>query len=204
MLPCSVWADAGLPGSGPVALVGRRQQRLSGRCCWYAPGVGGHCEPRLPRSARRAAGFPSGRNRAACTHGTHAPHMWDMGADEVPRLGGKQTFTCPFCGLPQDRVPTLERDWVLLEPGVDVLAHLVPAEYRWIGLSDGRVTVYAVCPPDSSQRCRIEHRLACSEQQLPDLWPWLTALRGENARRAAREASAESPVPADVELPDVG
>jgi hypothetical protein len=94
-----------------------------------------------------------------------------MGADEVPQLGGKQRFTCPFCGLPQDRVPTLEQDWVLLEPGVDVLAHLVPAEYRWIGLSDGRVTVYAVCPPDSSQRCRIEHRLACPGQQLPDLWP---------------------------------
>ncbi|MEV0552033.1 MULTISPECIES: DUF6083 domain-containing protein [unclassified Streptomyces] len=127
-----------------------------------------------------------------------------MGADEVPQLGGKQRFTCLFCGLSQDRVPTLEQDWVLLEPGVDVLAHLVPAEYRWIGLSDGRVTVYAVCPPDSSQRCRIEHRLACPGQQLPDLWPWLTALRGENARRAEREANAEPPVPVEVELPDVG
>ncbi|MCT9078796.1 DUF6083 domain-containing protein [Streptomyces fulvoviolaceus] len=130
-----------------------------------------------------------------------------MGAIEGPRrLGGDQKFTCPFCGLPQDRVPTLEQDWVLLEPDVDVLAHLVPAEHRWITLSDGRVTVYAVCPPDPFQRCRIEHRLACSGQELPDLWPWLTSLRDENARRADRQATGE-PGPVllpEVELPDVG
>ncbi len=114
-------------------------------------------------------------------------------------------FTCPYCGLPQDRLPTLEQDWVLLEPGVTVVAHLVPAEYRWITLSDGRVTVYGVCPPDGAQRCRVEHRLACSGQELPDLWPWLTALRLENARRAARDECAEpAPLLAEVELPDVG
>jgi hypothetical protein len=127
-----------------------------------------------------------------------------MGAIGVPRLGGEQRFTCAFCGLPQDRVPTVEHDWVMLEPGVDVLAHLVPAEHRWIELSDGRVTVYAVCPPDPFQRCRIEHRLACAGQQLPDLWPWLTALRGENARRAVRQVAGEPAVLADVELPDAG
>ncbi|MEV0641650.1 DUF6083 domain-containing protein [Streptomyces sp. NPDC050619] len=126
--------------------------------------------------------------------------------DEGPRrLGADQTFTCPFCGLPQDRVPTLEHDWVLLEPGVTVLAHLVPAEYRWITVSDGQVTVYAVCPPDPAQRCRIEHRLACAGQALPDLWPWLTVLREENARAAQRQAGGEpEPVPAEVELPDTG
>ncbi|MER5222918.1 DUF6083 domain-containing protein [Streptomyces flaveus] len=130
-----------------------------------------------------------------------------MGADgEVPRLGGEQAFTCPFCGLPQERVPTLEHDWVLLEPNLDVLAHLVPAEHRWITLSDGRVTVYGVCPPDPIQRCRIEHRLACAGQQLPDLWPWLTVLRAENARRAARQAAGESAsvVLPESELPDAG
>lgn len=127
-----------------------------------------------------------------------------MGANDVPRLHAGQ-FACPFCGLPQDRVPTLEHDWVLLEPGVDVLAHLVPAEHRWITLSDGRVTVYGVCPPDPVQRCRIEHRLACAGQQLPDLWPWLTVLREENARAAERRVVGEpEPTLAEVELPDVG
>lgn len=112
-------------------------------------------------------------------------------------------YACPFCGLPQDRVATLDQDWVLLEPGLDVLAHLVPAEHRWIMLSDGRVTVYGVCPPEASQRCRIEHRLACAKQPLPDLWPWLTALREENARRAARLADPEPPKPPE-EWPDAG
>lgn len=102
-------------------------------------------------------------------------------------------------------MPTLENDWVLLEPGQNPPAHVVPAEYRWIELSDGRVTVYAVCPPDPQQRCRIEHRLACSGQSLPDLWPWLTVLREENARAAERAANAKSaPMSAEVELPDVG
>ncbi|WP_333762833.1 DUF6083 domain-containing protein [Streptomyces sp. IBSBF 2390] len=74
-------------------------------------------------------------------------------------------------------------------------AHVVPAEYRWIETSDGRVTVYGVCPPDPFQRCRIEHRLACPEQTLPDLWPWLTSLRGENARQAERLNEPEPPRP---------
>ncbi|MCT9011540.1 DUF6083 domain-containing protein [Streptomyces rhizosphaerihabitans] len=121
--------------------------------------------------------------------------------EEGPRrLGRRRMFTCPVCGLPQDRVPTLEQDWVLLEPGVTVLAHLVPAEHRWITVSDGRVTVYAVCPPVAEQRCRVEHRLACAGQELPDLWPWLTALRVENKRRSERQDD-EPPV---VELPDAG
>ncbi|MER6187619.1 DUF6083 domain-containing protein [Streptomyces sp. NPDC001652] len=45
---------------------------------------------------------------------------------------------------------------------MEPLARSVPAEHRWIELSDGRVTVYGVCPPGPFQRCRIEHRLACS------------------------------------------
>ncbi|MFD9072833.1 DUF6083 domain-containing protein [Streptomyces lasiicapitis] len=125
-----------------------------------------------------------------------------MGADRVPRLGGERMFTCPSCGLPQERMPTLEQDWVLLEPELTVAAHVVPAEHRWITLSDGRVTVYGVCPPDPLQRCRIEHRLACAAQPLPDLWPWLTVLRAENARRSERR---EEPLPeVGLELPDVG
>ncbi|WP_264927488.1 DUF6083 domain-containing protein [Streptomyces sp. A012304] len=140
-----------------------------------------------------------------------------MGAvDRGPRrLREGRTYACPYCGLPQDRVLTSEHDWVLLEPGVDVLAHLVPAEHRWIVLSDGRVTVYGVCPPVASQRCRIEHRLTCAAQPLPDLWPWLTAMRGENARRARRADGEPDPGPGrgprrgpgglpDVGFPDAG
>ncbi|MFE3926982.1 DUF6083 domain-containing protein [Streptomyces sp. YIM B13508] len=118
------------------------------------------------------------------------------------RLGGGQS-RCPYCGLPQDRVATLEQDWVLLEPDMRPLAHTVPAEHRWIELSDGRVTVYGVCPPDQFQRCRIEHRLACPAQPLPDLWPWLTSLRGENARQAERQNDPEPPPPPE-EWPDAG
>lgn len=119
----------------------------------------------------------------------------------VARIGGGQ-FRCPHCGLPQDRVATLEQDWVLLEPGMRVPAHLVPPERRWIELSDGRVAMYGVCPVDGTQRCRIEHRLACAGQRLPDLWPWLTTLRDENKRMARRQEPA--PAPGDDQLPDVG
>lgn len=133
--------------------------------------------------------------------------MWilgPMGALEKAsrRLNGGQS-RCPFCGLPQDRVATLEQDWVMLEPDMAPLAHTVPAEYRWIELSDGRVGVYGVCPPDQFQRCRIEHRLACPAQRLPDLWPWLTTLRGENARQAERQNEPKPPPPVE-EWPDAG
>jgi hypothetical protein len=127
-----------------------------------------------------------------------------MGAlEEEPRRIGTGRSHCLYCGLPADRVATLEHDWVLLEPDMAPLAHTVPAEHRWIVLSDGRVAVYGVCPPDPFQRCRIEHRLACSEQALPDLWPWLTTLRGENGRRVKRQDDPEPPQPTET-LPDVG
>ncbi|MFJ7165371.1 MULTISPECIES: DUF6083 domain-containing protein [Streptomyces] len=126
----------------------------------------------------------------------HGPTNWRpsryWALEEEPRLLGGGQSRCPYCGLLQDRAATLEQDWVLLEPDMAPLVHTVPAEHRWIVLSDGRVTVYGVCPPDPSQRCRIEHRLACSEQPLPDLWPWLTTLRGENARRSERQAAPEA------------
>ncbi|WP_345769950.1 DUF6083 domain-containing protein [Streptomyces sp. LamerLS-31b] len=126
-----------------------------------------------------------------------------MGAlEKTPRRLDKGQSRCPYCGLPQDRVATLEYDWVMLEPDMAPLAHTVPAEHRWIELSDGRVTVYGVCPPDQFQRCRIEHRLACPAQPLPDLWPWLTALRGENARQAERD-EPEPPPPPEL-WPDAG
>ncbi|MER7484895.1 DUF6083 domain-containing protein [Streptomyces sp. NPDC126497] len=123
--------------------------------------------------------------------------------EEEPRRLDGGRFRCPYCGLAQERVATLEHDWVLLEPDMNPLAHTVPAEHRWIELSDGRVTVYGVCPPDQFQRCRIEHRLACPAQPLPDLWRWLTTLREENARQAARQEDPE-PSPPPEEWPDAG
>ncbi|MBO1283960.1 MULTISPECIES: DUF6083 domain-containing protein [Streptomyces] len=127
-----------------------------------------------------------------------------MGAlDEKPRrLDGGQS-RCPHCGLLGDWVATLEHDWVLLEPDMRPLAHTVPADRRWIELSDGRVTVYGVCPPDPFQRCRIAHDLACPAQTLPDLWPWLTSLRIENARRVERGDDPEPP-PSSEPWPDAG
>lgn len=97
---------------------------------------------------------------------------------------------------------TLDNDWRLMEPDMTPLAHTVPAEHRWIVLSDGRVTVYGVSPPDMQQRCRIEHALACPKQPLPDLWPWLTALREENEREAQR--GREAPGDVDPGWPEVG
>ncbi|MGW3145636.1 DUF6083 domain-containing protein [Streptomyces sp. NPDC001177] len=81
--------------------------------------------------------------------------------EEGPRrLAGGRSH-CLYCGLPADRVATPEQDRVVLA-GHDPAGPYVLAEHRWIELSDGRVTVYGVCPPDPFQRCRIEHRLACS------------------------------------------
>ncbi|WP_138902921.1 DUF6083 domain-containing protein [Streptomyces albidochromogenes] len=113
--------------------------------------------------------------------------------EEQPRRLNRAQVPCPHCGLPQDRVLTLEQDWVLLEPDMTPPAHVVPADHRWIELSDGRATVYGVCPPDPSQRCRIPHHLACSARPLPDLWPWLTTLRAENARRTERQPTPQPP-----------
>lgn len=128
-----------------------------------------------------------------------------MGESERVHRLGSVLSTCPRCGLPREQVQTLEQDPVMLEPGMRLLAHRVPAERRWIELSDGRVTVYGVNPVDGSQRCRIEHALACPGEPLPDLWPWLTTLREENARKAARlEVEPPASSPTDGALPDVG
>ncbi|MEU6524408.1 DUF6083 domain-containing protein [Streptomyces sp. NPDC046924] len=124
-------------------------------------------------------------------------------SEERPRRLGSGQSRCPYCGLLQDRVATLEQDWVLLEPDMCPPAHTVPPEHRWIELFDGRVTVYGVCPPDQFQRCRVEHGLACPARPLPDLWPWLTSLRGENARRVER-LDDPAPPPPPEEWPNAG
>ncbi|WP_165283243.1 MULTISPECIES: DUF6083 domain-containing protein [unclassified Streptomyces] len=128
-----------------------------------------------------------------------------MGSAEGARcLGREQLFTCPYCGLPQERVPTLDDGTVMLEPDMMVAAHLVPADHRWIVLPDGQVAMYGVSPVDGAQRCRLEHRLACPRQELPDLWQWLTTLREENARRSERLPDPPSPREPDEGLPEVG
>lgn len=126
-----------------------------------------------------------------------------MGADEGLSRIDTTVFTCPYCGLPQERVATLDADWVMLEPGMEPPAHTVPADRRWITVADGRVTVYGVCPPVVEQRCRIEHELACPGRALPDLWPWLTSLREENRRASERRDEPGSPPP-PAELPATG
>ncbi|WP_256123025.1 DUF6083 domain-containing protein [Streptomyces sp. LUP47B] len=72
-------------------------------------------------------------------------------SNEGPRRSEGRESRCEYCGLPTERVAPREHDLVLLEPGMEPLAHTVPAEYRWIALSEGRVTVYGVCPPDPFQ-----------------------------------------------------
>ncbi|MFJ9037944.1 DUF6083 domain-containing protein [Streptomyces sp. NPDC102406] len=128
-----------------------------------------------------------------------------MGSAEGARRRGRgQLYTCIYCGLPQERVWTLDRGTRMLEPDVRPLAHTVPADQRWIELSDGRVAMYGVCPPVAEQRCRILHELVCPGRELPDLWPWLTVLREENRLRADRQAETP-PLPSGGEgLPDVG
>ncbi|WP_260147800.1 DUF6083 domain-containing protein [Streptomyces sp. PanSC9] len=118
-----------------------------------------------------------------------------MGVSEnAARRLGRARLLCPYCGLLQERMATLEHDGVLLEPDTTPPAHVVPAERWWIETSDGRVTVYGVCPPDPFQRCRIEHRLACPEQNAAG--PLAVAdesQRGERATsRAAERARAAS------------
>ncbi|MFE1955547.1 DUF6083 domain-containing protein [Streptomyces sp. NPDC059524] len=117
--------------------------------------------------------------------------------EKLRRLRTAPELPCPACGLPQEEARTPEHDLVRLEPALRVPAHVVPAERRWIELSDGRVTVYGVCPVDGAQQCRIEHVLVCPDQDLPDLWPWLTVVREETRRRAERRR-------ATPELPEAG
>ncbi|MGM9444945.1 DUF6083 domain-containing protein [Streptomyces murinus] len=168
---------------------------------------------RAPRAAPRLLGSRpphASRPTSALRRGRQGADPRPMGASEgTPRRLGGGRSRCPHCGLPRDRVATLGHEWVMLEPDLRPLAHEVPAGHRWIELSDGRVTVYGVCPPDPFQRCRIEHRLACPNRSLPDLWPWLTdrrsenARRGENARRTERRHAPE-PEPPPEEWPDAG
>jgi hypothetical protein len=115
---------------------------------------------------------------------------------------------CPECGLEADRFLTLSQAWVLLEPlePVNVLpAHFVPPRQRWLINSDGVAWNPWNAEPTEGAQCRISHMVACPGIEPPDLWPWLTAMREENARRAQRLFNPpRTPTLPKVEVPDVG
>lgn len=54
--------------------------------------------------------------------------------------------------------------------------------------------------PLPGTQCRIAHRTVCPYLRPEDLWPWSTALRQENERRALRLFN----LPEDWGLPGTG
>lgn len=104
--------------------------------------------------------------------------LWRTGQDQ------SQPDTCPKCGLPWEPVPTNDHDWTMLEPDFRSPAHTVPPRQRWY-VRQGWAVQDDSCPKPG-QQCHIPHALACPDQELPDLWRWLTALREENLRKAQR------------------
>lgn len=104
--------------------------------------------------------------------------LWRTGQDQ------SHPGTCPKCGLPWEPTPTDGHDWVMLEPDFEPAAHVVPPRQRWV-IRRGRAVQDDGCP-NQGQQCRVAHSLTCPDQNLPDLWPWLTTLRKENHRKAQR------------------
>lgn len=104
--------------------------------------------------------------------------LWRTGQDQI------QPAKCPECGLPWEPVPTDDHDWIMLEPDFAAPTHTVPPRQRWY-VRQGWAVLDDSCPKPS-QQCRIAHALACPDQELPDLWPWLTALREECDRKVQR------------------
>ncbi|MET9515813.1 DUF6083 domain-containing protein [Streptomyces sp. NPDC002994] len=95
--------------------------------------------------------------------------------------------TCEHCELPQDRYPTLYPGrWVFLEPRSAVPAHHLPPRRRWIITTDGVAWNLWDAEPIPGTVCRVVHRLVCPHLEPEDPWPWGTALRLENGRRAQR------------------
>lgn len=103
---------------------------------------------------------------------------------------------CPDCGLTGELRTTLARGWVLLEPAdvTELLpAHFVPPRQRWYLQPDGVAWNSWHAEPVPGAVCRLNHRLVCpglAGSDRPDPWPWLTAVREENERRARRRDEA--------------
>ncbi|MFI8436991.1 DUF6083 domain-containing protein [Streptomyces sp. NPDC079020] len=117
-------------------------------------------------------------------HPDDAPQSVREGATAPPPPAPPE---CPQCELPQDRYPTLHpQAWVLLEPGITVPSHTVPPRRRWLITTDGVAWNTWDAEPVPGARCRIAHHMVCPWLEADDLWPWATALRQENVRRAQR------------------
>ncbi|WP_031109260.1 DUF6083 domain-containing protein [Streptomyces sp. NRRL S-146] len=110
---------------------------------------------------------------------------------------------CPHCGLAGDRRVTYYGRHVLLEPGMPVPAHMVPAWHRWYVDSNGTAWNGGEDGPEPGAVCRVPHRITCPGLSLEEagLWRWPDAVRAENARRARRKADEETGPGA---LPDAG
>ncbi|WP_326730066.1 DUF6083 domain-containing protein [Streptomyces phaeochromogenes] len=138
-----------------------------------------------------------------------APRVWentDRAQAVMEGAAGPEppaTPTCPNCGLVGDRHVTYYGVHVLLEPGIPVPAHMVPAWHRWYIDSNGTAWNSREDEPMPGAVCRIPHRIACPGLKLEEigLWRWLDAVRAENARRARRKADEEA---TPEELPEVG
>ncbi|MFF2411770.1 DUF6083 domain-containing protein [Streptomyces sp. NPDC058092] len=107
---------------------------------------------------------------------------------------------CPHCGLPQDRYPTLDGHWVLLEPGINVAAHTIPPRRRWILTTDRKAMNLWDAEPTQGAQCHIAHRAVCPYLPPEDDPLWVTALRQENEHRAQRLFN----LPDGWDLPDTG
>ncbi|ARP74578.1 hypothetical protein LK07_32440 [Streptomyces pluripotens] len=110
---------------------------------------------------------------------------------------------CPHCGLAGERRPTYTDRHVLLEPGLVLPAHLVPGGHRWHLDGNGVAWNGGFAEPPPGTSCRVPHLLACPGLTLDEIrpWRWLSAVRGENARKVRRQAAGGSHP--DV-LPDAG
>ncbi|MGW2208088.1 DUF6083 domain-containing protein [Streptomyces sp. NPDC001781] len=110
---------------------------------------------------------------------------------------------CRHCGLTGDRRITYYDVHVLLEPGLFVPAHMVPAWHRWYVDTNDVAWNSRETEPGPGEICRIPHLIVCPGLTLEEigLWRRLDAVREENARRARREADDEHlPQP----WPDIG
>ncbi|WP_149182772.1 DUF6083 domain-containing protein [Streptomyces sp. TRM49041] len=137
------------------------------------------------------------------------PQPWDR-VDHAQAISDGATAppppeppVCRECGLHGERRPTYYGACVLLEPRREAPAHMVPPWHRWYVDSGGRAWNSGDTEPGPGSVCRVPHRLVCPGTVLTalGLWPWLDALRDENARRAQWRAC---PLDSAASLPEAG
>ncbi|MFE7712778.1 DUF6083 domain-containing protein [Streptomyces sp. NPDC057486] len=62
----------------------------------------------------------------------------------------------------------------------------MPPRRRWLINADGEAWNTWDAEPTRGATCRVAHRMVCPCLAPEDPWPWGTALREENGRRAQR------------------